>query len=66
MKASELKKDEIITEWLKSRRVTRNTTIGYLQAMQFYIEFTGQIQIELLDKPKPKLKRESYWILLFF
>jgi len=48
MKASELKKDEIITEWLKSRRVTRNTIIGYLQAMQFYMEFTGQTQTELL------------------
>ncbi len=30
MKASELKKDEIINELLKSRGATRNTAIGYL------------------------------------
>ena len=39
MLASELRNDELINEWLRSRRATANTRRGYLQAMQEYTEF---------------------------
>ncbi|WP_292390448.1 tyrosine-type recombinase/integrase [Methanosarcina sp. UBA5] len=50
MKVSDLKKDELITDWLKSRRAAHNTQRGYLMSMQFYTDFTGMTPTELLEE----------------
>lgn len=51
-----MKKDEIIIDWLKNRRATRNTEIAYLQAMQFYTEYTGQTPAELLEEAEAEIE----------
>jgi len=41
LKVSELREDELIQEWLKSRKASLNTQQGYIACMQEYTEYTA-------------------------
>lgn len=59
MEVPELKKDEYIQDWLKSRKAKPNTQKGYLVCMQEFTEFTGMTPTELLEEAEAEIEART-------
>lgn len=58
LKVADLKKEPIISDWLKHVRAKPNTAKGYYQAMQEYTEYTGMTPNKLIDEAEDEIEKQ--------
>lgn len=56
MRAQELNEDTLVIEWFSIINASKNTQRNYLQALQFYTEWTGKTPEELVLKAEEEIK----------
>lgn len=58
MKVVDLKKEQIVIDWLRHVRAKPNTSKGYYQAMQEYTEYIGLTPDELVAEAEEEIERQ--------
>lgn len=56
MKVKELKNDKIIKDWLSGIKAADETRKGYLQAMQYFTEFTNKTPLQLIEEAEVEIR----------
>jgi len=56
MKVNELKNDKIIKDWLSGIKAADETRKGYLQAMQYFTEFTDKTPLQLIEEAEAEIR----------
>lgn len=56
MKATELKEDKAVKDWLAGRTASEETRNSYVQSMQWYNDFAGKSPEELLLEAEKEIK----------